>query len=121
LYASTHPRQVAGLVLIDAVHSATIKRRLAMLKPRVPSEEWEALRQAMITVLPRLIEPERVDIWTSERQTRLALRRSPIWPMPLVALAHGVPIPAYRLSSSKSGCGVNCNASWPTWSPAADW
>ena len=44
LYASTHPRQVAGLVLIDAVHPAT-KRRLAMLKPLVSPEEWEALRQ----------------------------------------------------------------------------
>jgi pimeloyl-ACP methyl ester carboxylesterase len=39
----------------------------------------------------RLLDPERVDIWTSERQTRLALRRSPLRPMPLVALAHGRP------------------------------
>jgi pimeloyl-ACP methyl ester carboxylesterase len=91
LYASTHPRQVAGLVLIDAVHPATIKRRLAMLKPLVSPEEWEALRQAMITVLPRLQEPEGIDIWTSERQTRTALRRSPLRPMPLVVLAHGHP------------------------------
>ncbi len=91
LYASTHPRQVAGLVLIDAVHPATIKRRLAMLRPLVSPEEWEALRQAMITVLPRLIDPEGIDIWTSERQTRKALRRSPLRPMPLVVLAHGHP------------------------------
>jgi pimeloyl-ACP methyl ester carboxylesterase len=91
LYASTHPRQVAGLVLIDAVHPATIKRRLAMLKPLVSPQEWEALRQAMITVLPRLIDPEGIDIWTSERQTRTALRRSPLRPMPLVVLAHGHP------------------------------
>jgi pimeloyl-ACP methyl ester carboxylesterase len=91
LYASTHPRQVAGLVLIDAVHPATIKRRLAMLKPLVSPQEWEALRQLMITVPPRLIDPEGIDIWTSERQTRLALRRSPLRPMPLVVLAHGHP------------------------------
>jgi pimeloyl-ACP methyl ester carboxylesterase len=91
LYASTHPRQVAGLVLIDAVHTATIKRRLAMLKPLVSPEEWEALRQLMITVPPRLIDPEGIDIWTSERQTRVALRRSPLRPMPLVVLAHGHP------------------------------
>jgi pimeloyl-ACP methyl ester carboxylesterase len=91
LYASTHPRQVAGLVLIDAVHPATIKRRLAMLKPLVSPEEWEALRQLMITVPPRLIDPEGIDIWTSERQTRVALRRSPLRPMPLVVLAHGHP------------------------------
>ena len=91
LYASTHPRQVAGLVLIDAVHPATIKRRLAMLKPLVPPEVWEALRQLMITVPPRLVDPEGIDIWTSERQTRMALRRSPLRPMPLVVLAHGRP------------------------------
>jgi pimeloyl-ACP methyl ester carboxylesterase len=93
LYASTHPRQVAGLVLIDAVHPATIKRRLAMLKPLVSPQEWEALRQLMITVPPRLVDPEGIDIWTSERQTRLALRRSPLRPMPLVVLAHGHPEP----------------------------
>jgi pimeloyl-ACP methyl ester carboxylesterase len=93
LYASTHPRQVAGLVLIDAVHPATIKRRLAMLKPLVSPEEWEALRQLMITVPPRLVDPEGIDSWTSERQTRKALRRSPLRPMPLVVLAHGRPDP----------------------------
>jgi pimeloyl-ACP methyl ester carboxylesterase len=93
LYASTHPRQVAGLVLIDAVHPATIKRRLAMLKPLVSPQEWEALRQLMITVPPRLVDPEGIDIWTSERQTRVALRRSPLRPMPLVVLAHGHPEP----------------------------
>jgi pimeloyl-ACP methyl ester carboxylesterase len=91
LYASTYRRQVAGLVLIDAVHPATIKRRLAMLKPILPPEEWEAVRQLMIAVPHRLRDPERVDIWTSERQTGVALRGSPIRPMPLVVLAHGHP------------------------------
>jgi pimeloyl-ACP methyl ester carboxylesterase len=93
LYASTHPRQVAGLVLIDAVHPATIKRRLARLKPLLPPEVYQAVRQLMITVPHRLIDPEQVDIWTSERQTRVALRRSPIRPMPLVVLVHGHPEP----------------------------
>jgi len=39
----------------------------------------------------RLIDPEHVDIWTSERQTRQALRHCPLRPMPLVVLAHGRP------------------------------
>jgi pimeloyl-ACP methyl ester carboxylesterase len=91
LYASTHPRQVAGLVLIDAVHPAYHKRTLAMLKPLVPPEAWEALRQAAMAVMPRLLDPEGVDIWTSERQTRAALRRSPLQPMPLVVLTRGRP------------------------------
>jgi pimeloyl-ACP methyl ester carboxylesterase len=91
LYASTHPGQVAGLVLIDAVHPAYHRRQLALLKPLLPPEVWEALRQEAITPPPRLVDPEGIDIWTSERQTRVALRRAPLRPMPLVVLAHGRP------------------------------
>jgi len=104
LYASTHPDQVAGLVLIDAVHPAYHERRLAMLKPLLPPEVWQALRQDAMTPQHWLLDPERVDIWTSERQTRQALRRSPLRPMPLIVeqderlwrqlqreLAHSVP------------------------------
>jgi pimeloyl-ACP methyl ester carboxylesterase len=91
LYASTHPHQVAGLVLVDAVHPAYHKRRLAMFKPVLPPDQWEALRQDAMAVPHRLVDPEQVDIWTSERQVRLALRRAPLRPMPLVALAHGRP------------------------------
>jgi pimeloyl-ACP methyl ester carboxylesterase len=94
LYASTHPRQVAGLVLIDAVHRAYHQRQLALLKPLLPPEVWEALRQEAMTPPHRLVDPEGVDIWTSERQTRVALGRSPLRPMPLVVLAHGRPEPA---------------------------
>jgi pimeloyl-ACP methyl ester carboxylesterase len=89
LYASTYPRQVAGLVLIDAVHPAYHKRTLVMFKPLLPPDVWEALRQEAMAVPHRLIDPERVDIWTSERQTRKALRRSPLRPMPLVVLTRG--------------------------------
>ena len=91
LSASTHPHQVAGLVLIDAVHPAYHKRRLAMFKPLLPPDQWEALRQDAMTVKHRLVDPEQVDIWTSERQVRLALRRAPLRPMPLIALARGRP------------------------------
>ena len=94
LYASTYPRQVAGLVLIDAVHPAYRKRRLAMFKPLLPPEVWEAFRQETLAVPHRLIDPEQLDIWTSERQTRVALRRSPLRPMPLVVLTRGHPEPA---------------------------
>jgi pimeloyl-ACP methyl ester carboxylesterase len=89
LYASTHPRQVAGLVLIDAVHPAYHQRQLALLKPLLPPEVWEALRREAMIPPHRLVDPQGVDIWTSERQTRVALQRSPLRPMPLVVLAHG--------------------------------
>jgi pimeloyl-ACP methyl ester carboxylesterase len=91
LYASTHSGQVAGLVLIDAVHPSYHQRRLAMLKPLLPPEVWQALRRDAMTPQHRLLDPERVDIWTSERQTRVALRHAPLRPMPLVVLAHGRP------------------------------
>jgi hypothetical protein len=118
LYASTYPRQVAGLVLIDAVHPAYHKRQLALLKPLLPPEVWEALRQEAMTPLHRLRDPEGVDIWTSERQTRVALRRSPLRPMPLVVLTHGRFDPGRRAGRARrsSGCGNSCNASWPSWS-----
>jgi pimeloyl-ACP methyl ester carboxylesterase len=91
LYASTYPRQVAGLVLIDAVHPAYRKRTLAMFKPLLPPEVWAAFRQQTMAVPHRLMDPEQLDIWTSERQTRKALRRSPLRPMPLVVLTRGHP------------------------------
>jgi hypothetical protein len=47
-----------------------------------------------MTVKNRFEDPEQVDIWTSELQTGVALQRSPLRPMPLVALAHGRPNPA---------------------------
>jgi pimeloyl-ACP methyl ester carboxylesterase len=94
LYASTHPRQAAGLVLIDAVHPAYHKRQLALLKPLLPPEIWEALRREAMTPPHRLVDPQGVDIWTSERQTRVALQRSPLRPMPLVVLAHSRPEPS---------------------------
>ena len=59
LYASTYAA-VAGLVLIDAVHPAYHKRTLAMFKPLVAPEVWEALRQQAMAVLHhRFEDPER--------------------------------------------------------------
>jgi pimeloyl-ACP methyl ester carboxylesterase len=69
------------------------RRQLVLLKRPLPREEWEALRQEAMTPLHRLLNPEGVDMWTSERQARVALRRSLLWPMPLVVLAHGRPGP----------------------------
>ena len=80
-------------MLIDAVHSAYRKRQLALVKTLLPPDEFEAYRQASMTLPHPLQDPEQVDMWASERQTRVALRRSPLRPMPLVALARGRPDP----------------------------
>jgi pimeloyl-ACP methyl ester carboxylesterase len=61
LHAGTDPNRPAGLVLIDAVHSAYHERRLAMLKPLLPPVQWEAFRQQAITVPSRFSDPEQVE------------------------------------------------------------
>jgi hypothetical protein len=45
------------MVLIDAVYPAYHKRILAMFRPLMPPEVWEALRQEAMAVPHRLIDP----------------------------------------------------------------
>ena len=123
LYASTHPRQVAGLVLIDAVHPAYHQRRLAMLKPLLPPEVWEALRQDAMTPCP-------TGCWIPSASTSGPANARPArrcaaprcgrcrWSCSPTATPR---TPTRRSWRRTSGSGANCNASSPTWSPAAGW
>jgi hypothetical protein len=63
------PPAVAGLILIDAVHPAYHQRQLALLKPLLPPEVWEALRREAMTPPHRLVDPQGVDIWTEAAVT----------------------------------------------------
>ena len=123
LYASSHPRQVAGLVLIDAVHPAYHKRRVAMLKPLLPPEVWEAFVRESMTLPHPLQDPEQIDIWTANAR--------PAWPCdarrcgrcrwsPSPTAAPPLHRPAGRWRRT-SGCGASCNTSSPRWSLAAGW
>jgi pimeloyl-ACP methyl ester carboxylesterase len=91
LYASEHPDQVHGLVLIDAVHQNYYARRIAMLKTLFPRAEWRATLRALQARPPAIVDPEQIDMQTSLAQTRAALTAAPLRPMPLFVLTHGHP------------------------------
>jgi pimeloyl-ACP methyl ester carboxylesterase len=93
LYASTHPTDVTGLVLIDGVHPDYYARRFAVLKPLLPPDVLEALYESSRTLPPRLLDPEQFDIVTSQAQVRAALAGHPLHRMPLSVLTHGIPAP----------------------------
>ena len=91
LYASRYPSDVAGLVLIDGVHPDYYARRLALMEQLLPPDVYAAFAHEAATLLPRLIDPEQIDIVTSQTQTRAALAAHPLRRMPLAVLSHGVP------------------------------
>jgi pimeloyl-ACP methyl ester carboxylesterase len=93
LYASRHPRQVAGLVLIDGVHPGYHRRQVQMLRHHLPADQWQQFAAHACDVPPPVIDPEQMDICTAERQTRTALRHHPLRPMPLSVISHGVVAP----------------------------
>jgi pimeloyl-ACP methyl ester carboxylesterase len=93
LYASRHPRQVAGLVLIDGVHPGYHAREVRMLRHHLPPATWREFAAHACDVPPAVIDPEQLDICASERQTRVALRRHPLRRLPLSVISHGVVAP----------------------------
>ncbi|MDQ3694869.1 MAG: alpha/beta hydrolase [Chloroflexota bacterium] len=95
LYASTYPDEVVGMVLVDATTEDVWRRFQGALTPAQWSE-FEAL-----TVTNRELQevyPEAERLWTapladdaSTGQVRQAQIDSPLRPMPLVVLSHGIP------------------------------
>jgi pimeloyl-ACP methyl ester carboxylesterase len=89
LYASEHPAETAGLVLLDAVSSDYYSRRTALLKKLLPAAAWKATMRQLRARTPALIDPEQIDMETSLAQTQAALHAAPLHPMPLFVLTHG--------------------------------
>jgi pimeloyl-ACP methyl ester carboxylesterase len=89
LYASKHPNEVAGLVLIDAVSAHYYTRRTALLKKLLPPAAWKVTMRHLRARAPALIDPEQIDMEPSLKQTRAALSAAPLRPMPLFVLTHG--------------------------------
>jgi len=89
LYASEHPDEVKGLVLIDAVHSDYYARRTALLKKLLPATAWQATMQRLRARAPAIVDPEQIDMQTSLAQTRAALSAAPLRSMPVFVLTHG--------------------------------
>jgi pimeloyl-ACP methyl ester carboxylesterase len=88
LYASRHPGQVAGLVLIDGVHPEVRLRTIEIAKPFVPPEVWPQLPALLCALPPPQAEYEQMDQCTAEAQTAAALAARPLRPMPLSVLSH---------------------------------
>ena len=93
LHASRHPDEIAGLVLLDAVHKNYHGRRIAILKKLLPAAELKANVRALRTPLPAILDPEQIDLETSLAQTRAALASAPLRPTPLSVITHGRPEP----------------------------
>jgi hypothetical protein len=85
LYASTYPRQVAGLVLVDATYE--------LLRELFAPEQWGAFARSTLEPVPGLDPPlELFDVDASFDQMLRAKAARPLRPtLPLAVLSHGVP------------------------------
>ena len=90
-YASQHPRQVAGLVLIDGVHPGYHRRTFNALKHLIPAEQRPAAWRQLCAVPSRHVDWEQLDICRSEAQARVQLTRRHLRTMPLAVISHGIP------------------------------
>jgi pimeloyl-ACP methyl ester carboxylesterase len=90
LYATTYPEEVVGLVLIDAAHEDYYAAQREALTP----EQWAEFARSAEQGPPELadyVDRERLDTDASASQMREAAAASPLRPMPVVVLTHGVP------------------------------
>jgi pimeloyl-ACP methyl ester carboxylesterase len=85
LYASTYPRQVAGLVLVDATYE--------LLRELLTPEQWAAYARITLEPVPGVDPPvELFDQDASFDQMLRARAARPLRPtLPLVVLSHGLP------------------------------
>ncbi len=85
LYASIYPADVAGLVLVDAAH----EDYYAAARQLMTLAQWDMfVRPAADPDYPNL---ERIDTEASATEMREAALASPLSPMPLVVITHGMP------------------------------
>jgi pimeloyl-ACP methyl ester carboxylesterase len=97
LYASLYPDEVAGMVLVDAVSESLEDAEAALLEelftPEQLSQYQAALEQQANAPFIARVDDEQVDIAASYAEMRAARSDSPLRPMPLFVLTHGVPSP----------------------------
>lgn len=92
LYASEHPEQVAGLVLVDSMHEDQLRRSTELALSFVPAAQRRAARQAAARPEPPFVATigdEGIDERASLAQMRAARSATALRPLPLVVLAHG--------------------------------
>ena len=91
LYASQHPEEMAGLVLVDPSHEDQETRIRELVGPDL----WAA-REA---VSAGFVDPEGFDLKAIAVEVRAAKAEAPLPPMPLVVLTHGLPPDAALIPS----------------------
>jgi pimeloyl-ACP methyl ester carboxylesterase len=95
LYASEHPNDVVGMVLLDSTHEDVWLRFQEALTP----EQWEVFEAQTVSNQELLDAYPDAERWytapladdASTGQVRKAMAEAPMPAMPLVVLAHGVP------------------------------
>jgi pimeloyl-ACP methyl ester carboxylesterase len=90
LYSSLYPDDVAGLVLIDGVHPRYHRRVFNALKFQIPRDERPDAWNQLCAVPSLQMDWERMNICLAEAETRTQLENSPLEPMPLAVISHGV-------------------------------
>jgi pimeloyl-ACP methyl ester carboxylesterase len=98
LYATAYPDDVVGIVLLDSTPVDVWRRFQSALTP----EQWAKFEAGTISN-PELeaVYPDAERLWTAPladtpttEQARRAQAESPLRPMPLVVLSHGIPFAA---------------------------
>ena len=92
LYAATYPDEVVGMVLVDAYSE--------MLETLMPPDKYDALKQLnQAAGTDKVLQMENYGPvetlpWGADNAVvRAAVAASPLRPMPLAVLAHGIPFP----------------------------
>jgi pimeloyl-ACP methyl ester carboxylesterase len=87
LYASTYPKDVAGLVLVDAIPEG--------VQTSMTPEEWTLYDRLLLTDPPAAIayykDLETIDFDISFEQMRHAAAATPLSPLPLIVISKGRP------------------------------
>jgi pimeloyl-ACP methyl ester carboxylesterase len=98
LYTSTYPDEVVGMVLIDATHEDV----WVEFKQALTAEQWAIFEEIstenaeLLAAYPEAeqLTPAPLDETPTTVQMREAQIDSPLRPMPLVVLSHGIPFAA---------------------------
>jgi pimeloyl-ACP methyl ester carboxylesterase len=95
LFATTYPREVRGLVLVDAVSEETPQRERALFEQLMTAAQWRAYRRSLAHRPPFVpyVGDEQVDMDASYAQMEAAAKRRPLHDIRLVVISHGIPDP----------------------------
>jgi len=87
LYASTYPREVVGLVLVDAIPEG--------VQAAMTPEQWTVYDRLLLTDPPKELagyeELETIDFDVSFDQMRAASKATPLPPIPFIVISKGKP------------------------------